>query len=326
MAGYGKRLRPQSSITPKPLMTVKGQSMVERIIAKFTHTLPKSISDGIFILGPGFDHRAYDILESVCAKYDIQPHYVIQEQPLGTAHAVMCAQNFLEGEGVVVYADTVFDMDSIATFGDSDVVAWVKEVSDPSRFGVAVRDQERIVAFVEKPQELISNEALIGIYYIQNLNQLKSAIKTLFDGHLCGKDGEYYLTDAFDHMLKSGLIFSSTTVNAWLDCGTLDAFMDTTCYLLDHERQIGDRPDCPNSIIIEPVYIGENACVTDSIIGPYVSVESGAQITNSIIKNSIIFESATVQDSILKGSMIGAQSTVTGKASQLNIGDHSNLS
>jgi len=326
MAGYGKRLRPQSSITPKPLMTVRGQCMVERIIAKFTQTLPKKITDGIFILGPGFDRIAYDILDAVCAKYDIHPHYVIQAEPKGTAHAVSCAQDFLDGEGVVVYADTVFDMDPITTFGDSDVVAWVKEVDDPSRFGVAVRENDRITAFVEKPQEFISNEALIGIYYIQNLNQLKSAINFLYDHKICGKDGEYYLTDAFDRMLKEGLIFSSTTVNAWLDCGTLNAFMDTTRYLLNHEPQNVDGPRCNNSIIIEPVYIGEDSHVTDSIIGPYVSIEAGAQITHSIIKNSIIFESANVQDSVLNDSMIGAHSTVIGKLNSLNVGDYSDLS
>jgi len=326
MAGYGKRLRPQSSITPKPLMTVRGQCLVERIVAKFTHTLPRRIIDGVFILGPGFDRKAYDILDSVCAKYDIQPHYVIQEQPKGTAHAVLCAQHLLEGEGVVVYADTVFDMDPILSFGDSDVVAWVKEVDDPSRFGVAVRNHDRITAFVEKPQELISNEALIGIYYIRNLRTLKSAIKTLFDNQICGKDGEYYLTDAFDHMLKEGLIFSSTSVNAWLDCGTLTAFMDTTCYLLDHESQSTDQPGCINTLIREPVYIGEHARIENSIIGPYVSVEAGAQVINSIIQHSIIFESANVHDSILTDSMIGAHSTVKRPPQNLNVGDYSDLS
>ena len=300
--------------------------MVERIIEKFTATLPRTISDSIFILGPGFDRTAYDILDSVCARHSIQPHYVIQEEAHGTAHAVMCAQNYLDGEGVVVYADTVFDMDPIDRLHGSDVVAWVKKVDDPSRFGVAVREQDRITAFVEKPQELISNEALIGIYYIRNLGQLKSAIEFLFEHQLSGPTGEYYLTDAFDHMLKQGLIFTTTTVNVWLDCGTLDALMDTTRYLLDQELQSETRPDHSTCILREPVFIAHDAVVTNSVIGPYVSIESGAKITNSIVEQSIVFESAVIENSILHDSMIGAQSHTKGTPQTLNIGDFSHLS
>ena len=326
MAGRGKRLRPQSSITPKPLMTVRGQCMVERIIEKFTHTLPRRITDGVFILGPGFDRKAYDILDSVCARHNIQAHYVIQEEALGTAHAVICAQDFLNGEGIVVYADTVFDMDPVHDLSDSDVVAWVKEVDDPKRFGVAVREGDRVTAFVEKPQELISNEALIGIYYIRSLEKLKDAIQVLFDKNICGKGGEYYLTDAFDWMLKQGLVFRTAAVQAWLDCGTLEAFMDTTRYLLAQETQTGTRPGCSNSIILEPVYIARDAIVEHSVIGPYVSVEAGAHISSSIIRDSIVFESAIVKHSILHDSMIGANSIVANESSRLNVGDYSDLS
>ena len=325
MAGYGKRLRPQSSITPKPLMTVRGQCMVERIIEKFTQTLPRPVTEGVFILGPGFDRRAYEILDSVCARHHIKPHYVIQEEAKGTAHAVICAQEFLVDEGVVVYADTVFDMDPVEDLSESDVVAWVKEVDDPSRFGVAIREGDRVVALVEKPQELISNEALIGIYYVKRLEKLREAIEKLFDERICGKGGEYYLTDAFDTLLKQGAIFRTAAVSAWLDCGTLDAFMSTTRYLLNHESQPIRRAQCENSIILEPVYIGDSASVRNSVVGPYVCVESGASITNSVIRDSIIFESANVQDSILHDSMIGANSQVVGRSLQLNIGDHSDL-
>jgi len=326
MAGHGKRLRPQSSITPKPLLTVRGQCMVERIIEKFTTTLPRTITDSIFILGPGFDQKAYDILDSVCGQHRIQPHYVIQEEAHGTAHAVICAQEHLEGEGLIVYADTVFDMDPIESLYDSDVVAWVKNVDDPSRFGVAVREEDRITAFVEKPQELISDEALIGIYYIRNLAHLKSAIEFLFEHQICGHTGEYYLTDAFDQMLNQGLVFRTTTVNVWLDCGTLNAFMDTTRYLLDQELQTETRPDYSDCILREPVFIAQDAVVTNSLIGPYVSIESGAKITNSIIERSIVFESAVIENSILHDSMVGAHSQIIGRFQKLNVGDYSHLS
>ncbi len=307
-------------------MTVRGQCMVERIVERFTHTLPQPLTDAVFILGPGFDHTVYELLDSVCSRHGIQPHYVIQDEAKGTAHAVHCAEPYLNGEGVVVYADTVFDMDPLDDLGSSDVVAWVKKVDDPSRFGVAVREGDRVTAFVEKPQELISNEALIGIYYVKNLERLRQAIQALFDHNICGKGGEFYLTDAFDRMLKQGMIFRTAAVNAWLDCGTLDAFMDTVRYLLDHEPQTENRPGCSNSLVIEPIYLAKNVIIENSIIGPYVSVEADAQITNSIIRDSIIFESANVQNTILQDSMIGANSVVASKASSLNIGDYSDVS
>lgn len=326
MAGRGKRLRPQSSITPKPLLTVRGQCMVERIVEKFTQTLPRPVTDGVFILGPGFDRKAYEILDAVCARHNINAHYVIQEEAKGTAHAVICAQEFLDGEGVVVYADTVFDMDPVHNLDNSDVVTWVKEVDDPSRFGVAVREGDRVTAFVEKPQKFISNEALIGIYYIRELSKLRSAIQVLFDKNICGKGGEYYLTDAFDLMLNQGLTFRTAAVKAWLDCGTLEAFMETTRYLLQNEPQDTVRPGCKHSVIREPVYIAEDAVVENSVLGPYVAVESDAYIGNSVIRNSIIFESAEVTDAVLSHSMVGENSSVSGKSTQLNIGDHSYLS
>lgn len=326
MAGRGKRLRPQSSITPKPLLTVRGQCMVERIVEKFTQTLPRPVTDGVFILGPGFDRKAYDILDTVCARHGIHAHYVIQEEAKGTAHAVICAKEFLDGEGIVVYADTVFDMDPVHNLDDSDVITWVKEVDDPSRFGVAVREGDRVIAFVEKPQKFISNEALIGIYYVRELNKLKSAIQVLFDNNICGKGGEYYLTDAFDLMLKQGLTFRTAVVKAWLDCGTLEALMETTRYLLQHEPQDTVRPGCKHSVIREPVYIAEDAVVENSVLGPYVAIESGAYIGNSVIRDSIVFESAEVTDAVLNQSMVGANSSVSGKATQLNVGDHSHLS
>ncbi len=325
MAGHGKRLRPQSSITPKPLLTVRGQCMVERIVEKFTHTLPRPVTEGVFILGPGFDRKAYDILDSVCERHGIQANYVIQEEAKGTAHAVICAQDFLSGEGIVVYADTVFDMGPIRDLEHSDVVTWVREVEDPSRFGVAVREGDRVISFVEKPKQLVSNEALIGIYYVRQLEKLRAAIETLFDENICSTGGEFYLTDAFDKMLKQGFIFRTAAVNAWLDCGTLDAFMDTTRYLLDHEPKPSSRPGCTNSILHEPVYLAEDAVVENSILGPYVCVESGAQVRNSIIKGSILFESANVRNSILQDSMIGSNSVLVGRSERMNIGDHSHL-
>src|SRR5690625_7757654 len=106
----------------------------------------------------------------------MEAHFAVQERAEGTAHAVYCAGDQLEGEGIIVFADTLFDMEPGIDLGDADVVAWVKEVDDPSRCVVAVREGERIAAFVEKPQQLISREALMGIYDVEEIEQVEDGV------------------------------------------------------------------------------------------------------------------------------------------------------
>ena len=322
MAGRGKRLRPHSHVTPKPLLAVKGVSMVERIVDTFNHVLPHHLDEGIFVLGPDFGAEVRRQLTDICRRHAMQAHFVVQEEALGTAHAVAVTEAHLQGEGIVVYADTVFEMDPGVRLEGADVIAWIKEVDDPSRFGVAVREGDRIVAFVEKPQELISKEALIGIYYVKELTQLQQAIDHLFERDIRGKGGEFYLTDAFDRMLKDGLVFKTASVNAWLDCGTLTALMDTTRHLLDGEPHTPSSGTVENSVLIDPVYIGAGATVTNSVVGPYVSIENNAVITNAIIRDSIVFEGAHVENAVLKDSFIGAEATVNPTVPSFNIGDH----
>ena len=325
MAGQGKRLRPQSNVTPKPLLTVRGKSMVERIVAGFASALERRVTDSVFILSPSFGKDITEKLTDIATRYNVTPHFVVQHDPLGTAHAVAVADEHLIGEGIVVYADTVFEMDPVVGLELSDVVAWVKEVDDPRRFGVAVRQEDRIVAFVEKPQEPISNEALIGIYYVRDLAKLKSFIQVLFDQKICGKGGEYYLTDAFDLMLKDGLVFRTAGVRSWLDCGTLKAFQDTVKYLLMHEPQDVRRVGTSGSVLVEPVYLAEGAEVTGSVIGPNVCIESGARVDHSVIRNSIIFEGAYVSNAVLDNSLIGSNSTIVHPPMVFNVGDFSDV-
>lgn len=323
MAGRGKRLRPQSNVTPKPLLSVAGKTVVERIVEGFEGILPRPVTEAVFILGPGFGQSVLDALADICQRHRIEPHYVVQQSPLGTAHAVSVARDHLNGEGIVIYADTVFVMGDPVSLEGADVVAWVKQVDDPSRFGVAVREGDRIVAFVEKPKSLISREALIGIYYVRDLASLQRAIQHLFDNDIKGKGGEYYLTDAFDLLLNRGQVFLTATVKEWLDCGTLDALLQTTCRLLGGADHAGAK--IQNSVIIEPVYLGPGAEIKDSVIGPNVSVERHARIDSAVIRDSIVFEGACVRSAVLGGAFVGAHATVESAPLAVNVGDHSSV-
>jgi len=299
--------------------------MVERIVDTFSAVLPRRITEGVFILGPDFGQDTRDALSDICSRHDAEARFAIQERALGTAHAVACAGDHLEGEGIVVFADTLFFMEPDIDLDDSDVVAWVKHVDDPSRFGVAVREGDRVVRLVEKPQELISTEALIGIYYVKDLAALRKEIIYLMDNHITGVGDEFQLTDAFDRMLKSGCVFRTASVSEWLDCGTIDALTETTRFIIRHENHPVPDSGINGTVIHEPVYIGPGVTLNGGEIGPETSIEAGASLSDSRYEHGIVFSGASISNSNLTDSLVGHYATVDGFTGRLNVGDHSEV-
>ncbi len=323
MAGRGTRVRPHSHVTPKPLLPVRGRSMVERIVDTFNRVLPRNLEEGVFVLGPDFGDSVREQLRKICASYEMDAHFPIQERAEGTAHAVYSAEKYLDDEGIIVFADTLFGMEPGVDLEDADVVAWVKHVDNPSRFGVAVREGERIVKLVEKPSEPVSNEALIGIYYVKDLRRLGEEIHRLLDEDVRGKGGEFQLTDAFDAMLQDGAVFRTASVTAWMDCGTIPALLETTGLILEKERSDTHEGTVENSVVNDPVYVGPGASVRNAVIGPNTSVEEGAEIENAVVRGSIMFSNSRVENAVLHDSLVGRDAAVTGFAGSINVGDHS---
>ncbi|HCR49226.1 MAG TPA: sugar phosphate nucleotidyltransferase [Rhodothermales bacterium] len=323
MAGRGTRLRPHTHVTPKPLLPVLGSSMVERIVTTFTELLPNQVQEAVFILGD-FPTEVRDQLRLICRRLGIKASFAVQDKAMGTAHALYCAKEYLEGEVFSIFADTLFYMEPDFKL-DSDVVAWVKLVEDPRAYGVVVRDKQgRAVGFVEKPTELISREALIGIYYIKDGARLKQVIQDMMDEKALSLRGEYELPDAFDRMLQNGATLDTATVTDWLDCGTLPALLDTTKIVMQKERS-AFRGNLTNTVIIEPVYIGPGALIRNSVIGPFASIEAGATITDSIVRDSIVFSNATIEGAMIKDSFVGQHAFVKGFATPINVGDHASV-
>ncbi|HUF11022.1 MAG TPA: sugar phosphate nucleotidyltransferase [Rhodothermales bacterium] len=322
MAGRGTRLRPHTHVTPKPLLPVVGVPMVERIVNTFTQVLPRPLSEGVFVLGD-FPQEVNEQLTQICERHGMKASVVYQDIALGTGHAVDCARDFLEGEIIAVFADTVFTIDTAVSLEGADVVAFVKWVEDPRRFGVVVMTDDRITDFVEKPKEIISNDALIGIYYVKEGERLRGALKYIIENEVTGHGNEYQLTDAFDYMLKQGLVFRTAQVTDWLDCGTIEALMDTSRVLLNRPGEARMLGTIEESVIIQPVYMGEGAVVRRSIVGPNVVVEAGAQITDAIVRDSIVFSGARIQTAQLRDSLVGREATLSGHHYKVNVGDHS---
>ena len=167
MAGMGKRMRPHTLTVPKPLVPIAGKPIVQRLVEDIAKVCHEPIEEVAFIIGDfgkEVEEKLLQIAASVGAKGSI--HY--QNEPLGTAHAIMCAKEALDGKVVVAFADTLFKADfKLDTSADGTI--WVQQVNDPSAFGVVkLNPKNEISDFVEKPVEFVSDLAIIGIYYFKD--------------------------------------------------------------------------------------------------------------------------------------------------------------
>jgi len=325
MAGRGTRVRPHSHTTPKPLLPVAGKMIVERIVETFVRTLDRKIDEIVFILGPDFGQSIKDKLTAMVNRHDATATFRVQEQAQGTAHAVYCAGPDLQGECIIVFADTLFDMEGTVSVEDADSVIWLKKVDDPSRFGVAVEKEGRITDFVEKPSEPISNLAIIGVYYFKEGLQLKKEIEYLLEHDVRGHGREFQLTDALDRLLKDNKVFKKATVDEWLDCGTLPAWRATSGVITEKEAVEIDEDQYENTTIIQPVYIGEDVTLENCTIGPYASIGAGCSLKESTVKNSLIQEHATLEDCTIENSTIGNYTELKDVDQPVHLGDHSKV-
>src|SRR5581483_5997999 len=202
MAGMGKRMRPHTLTVPKPLIPIAGKSIVQRLVEDITKVCGEKVEEVAYVVGR-FGKEAEDSLvkvaESLGAKGSI--HY--QDEPLGTAHAIMCAKEALDGKVVVAFADTLFKADFTIDTG-KDGIIWVSKIEDPRQFGVVKLDENDVITdFIEKPQTFVSDLAIIGIYYFKDGAYLRSELQYLLDNNIMEK-GEFQLTNALENMKKKG--------------------------------------------------------------------------------------------------------------------------
>jgi len=330
MAGMGKRLRPHTLTTPKPLLPVAGKPIVQRLVEDIAKVIAEPIDEIAFVIGEfgkEVENQLLEIAQSVGAKGSI--HY--QHEALGTAHAILCAEKLLVGKVVVAYADTLFRAD-FKLDDHKEGAIWVKQVATPEQFGVVkLNDDGSIEGFYEKPKTFISDLAIIGIYYFRDGEYLHKELQYLLDQKIT-TGGEYGITDALQNMMKKGTRFHTESVEAWLDCGNKDATVDTNKQVLafameddQFEDLISDEADIEDSLIVEPCFIGKGAVITHSVIGPYVSVGEDTVIHQSVIRNSIIQNNAVIEGKLLQNSMIGKYAKLTGQFDELSLGDYNEL-
>jgi len=304
MAGRGSRLRPHTLITPKPLVCVAGKPIVQHLVEEIVTVCNEKVDEIAFIIGD-FGKEIEDSLCNIALKLDAKPKIYYQTQPLGTAHAILCARNSLKGNCVVAFADTLFKakfkLDKL-----KDGIIWVSKIDDPSSFGVVQLDiNNNISAFIEKPEKFVSDLAIIGIYYFNDGEYLREELQFLIDNNIKEK-GEYQLTNALENMQKKGKVFSPGRVQEWLDCGNKTATIHTNQRVLVNKGSyISKKAKLKNSKIIEPCYISSSANIKNSVIGPYVSIGPNTEIENCKIKNTILQGDSTILNAKIYNSMIG---------------------
>jgi len=316
VGGKGTRLKPHTLTTPKPLITVAGKPILFHIIERLLPYKP----DEIILVIPPDGNNIYNTVKVGFPQLKV--NYVVQEEPLGLGHAVRKALELDSNSDIlIVLGDTIIDVKLKPEDFNEDFIG-LKEVDDPSRFGVAVLDGSgHIVKVVEKPSHFISNLAIAGIYYFKNPGFLKNALDFIIENEIKTK-GEYQLTDAIQHMLSQGLRPKAVFIDEWYDCGTVEALLFTNKFLL---HKLHTTKSYPNALIIPPCFIADEVEIENSVVGPYVSVGRGAKIFNSIIKNSIINEYAEVENIIIDSSIVGKDAYLKGSAKIVNIGDSSEM-
>ena len=318
LAGKGTRLRPHTHLVPKPMLKVAGKPVMDWVMDRLDGL---DVTELVFITG----HLKEQVEQYARARYKYPARFIEQQVQDGTAGAVNLARPHVKEPVLIIFVDTVFEADlTLVRTPGIDGIIWAKEVEDYQRFGVVVTDAQGFMTrIIEKPKEPISRLANIGLYYIRDVEALWKGIDAVLAAPK--NQGEYFLTDAFQHMIDHGRRILTAEVGGWYDCGKLDTLLETNEILL--RKGAARRPELPAGVdVIEPVYIEDGVRIERSVIGPNVSLEAGSVVLDSALSNSIVGRDAKLSHARLDGAYLGNSVLVDHFEGSASLGDHSELS
>ncbi len=289
VAGYGTRLKPHTERYQKTLLPIAGKPALDFILEPLFDT---GITNITFIVG----HLKEQVIEHM-KKYDGKFSFVEQKERLGLGHAVLTGLENNDDPVLIQLGDTIFDIDYNEFCSSTNNVIGIIEVDDPSRFGVVELKDDKVANFYEKHPNPPSNLAISGLYYFTNERILKSAIEELVKRDI-KTNNEYQITDALQIMVKQSVDFSVFPTPNYYDVGVPESFLYSNRKLLTTNHK-----DFPSSKIIEPVFVGNNCNLENSIIGPYVTIMNNCEIYNSKIEDSIILEDSNIADKQIIGKI-----------------------
>ncbi|HEY9676683.1 MAG TPA: glucose-1-phosphate thymidylyltransferase [Drouetiella sp.] len=346
--GKGTRMRPITHTAAKQLLPVANKPIlfygIEALISA-------GINEIAIIISP---ETGNDVRESVGdgSRWNIKIEYVLQDEPLGLAHAVKTARKFLGDDPFVMYLGDNLIKDGVGPLvkrfqeGKADSFILLKEVANPSSFGVAELDKDgKILCLEEKPQKPKSNLALVGVYLF-NKN-----IHTAIDQIKPSKRGELEITDAIQQLINTGHHVDSHILKSWwLDTGKKDDMLEANRVVLDEMTDVsmlgtadsgsrisgrvhvGKGSTLKNCIVRGPAMIGDDCIIEDSYVGPFTSIGDGARVSHAEIEHCILREHCKIVDfnGRIEDSLIGVNVELTRSASKpiafrLMIGDDSKV-
>ena len=283
------------------------------------------IRDFVFVIG----YLGEKIKHFVEQEYPtINKAFVNQMRREGSGHAIWTARDFIQGtdEVVIFFGDTIIDVDFDQIMATEQSCIAVQKVKNPRNFGVVEYFPDGSVKkFVEKPSIPMSDMAIVGFYKIREPDAMIEGLDYNIRNDI-RTDGEFPLTDGLMRMVEKGIKFSTVKVNNWFDCGKKEVLLETNALLLDKEGYASSNlPNYDNTIVIHPVSIGKGCKISNSIIGPHVTIGQNAVIESAIVKESIIGNYAAIREAVLINSVIGNDTAITGLRQSLNIGDNTEI-
>ncbi|MBE0522457.1 MAG: NTP transferase domain-containing protein [Candidatus Methanoperedenaceae archaeon] len=325
-AGAGKRLFPHTFTKPKPMVYIAGKPIIGHILDRMKDLEPEEV---ILVVGYKKEQIMSYIDRNYSGTFNIK--YVNQDEQLGLAHSVYTARNELgDSEIMIALGDMIFKAGYSDFYrqymknGDCSASIGVREVDDPTKYGIVELEGKYIKRLEEKPLNPESNLGIAGVYFIKETQVLLSIIGEMIDKNLRNR-GEFQLTDALQEMVNRNLKLKTFQVSSWYDCGHSESLLETNRVLLDEKKDIDHIHSIKDSVIIQPVAIGDNVTILNSVIGPHASVASDSYIDNSIVSNSVIGSRSHISKVTLHDSIVGDDTNVLGKHNSLNIGDASSI-
>ena len=345
--GKGTRLKPVTNTIPKHLLPVANKPVLFYVLDQIREA---GITDIGMIISPETGDQIREAVGNGL-RWGAQITYIRQPEPLGLAHAVKTAREFLGNSPFLMFLGDNLIKGGVKHFVQQfnthipHALILLKEVSDPRLFGVAELDSNgNVIHLVEKPQEPKSNLALVGIYlFSPEVHQAIAQIKPSWRGEL-------EITDAIQKLIDAGKTVHSLVLKGWwLDTGKKDDLLESNRVVLDEflktnikgevdaESQIFGRVEIDRDTRVEkstirgPVSIAENCCIKNSFIGPFTSIGAGTRIEDSCVEHSVIMEGCSIYhierlaDSLIGKGVEVKKADKTFKAVKLFCGDDARL-
>ncbi len=321
-AGRGTRLRPLTFTTAKHLIPVANKPILFYSLESIAKTGIREV--GIVVSPSNRDE--FVAIVGNGARFGLRISYIVQEEPKGLAHAVWVAKDFIGDDDFLMYLGDNLILEDLKKFVEdferSDCAASIllSPVKDPSRFGVAIMEGERVLRVVEKPKVPPSNLAIVGLYLFRN---------KIFEGIVNIKPswrGELEITDAIEYLIEKGEKVKGYVIYGWWkDTGKPEDLLEANRKILMELKEegvegtvdensvvqgivrIGKGSKVINSVIRGPVIVGEDCFIKDSYVGPYSSIGNGVILESCEIENSIVMDECSVVnlDKRIDSSILG---------------------